>query len=104
MPDYQLVAGDTGSLLRVTCTNDDDGAAIDLTGATVALRWKDAAGTLVSRTMSAVAPATQGIAEYQFAATELIAPTMSFEVQIARSGGNVRSLDPFDLLVRTPFA
>lgn len=104
MPDYRLVAGDTGCLLRVSCTNDDDGSVIDLTGAAVTLKWKDSAGMVVSRTMTAVAPATQGIAEYLFAASELIAPAMRFEIQISLSGRIVRSLDLIDLPVRTPLA
>lgn len=86
---YQFVSGDTGSTLKVTCKNDGDSTIIDLTGATVKLRWKDSSSTLQTRTMSIVNPATSGIAEYQFLAGELFAGLMNFEVEITDSGGKI---------------
>ena len=100
---YEFVAGDTGSKLRVTCQNSD-GTVIDLTGATVVLKWHDIAGLLVTRTMTIV-NAVAGIVEYQFLASELIAKTMDFEVEITDSGGNVlRSLKPLYEPVRSAHA
>jgi hypothetical protein len=92
---FRFVSGDTGSKLRVTCRNDSDNSVIDLTGATVALRWYNrATDAVIERTMSIINPATGGQAEYQFAAAELVAPEMDFEVRITDSGGKiVRSLD-----------
>lgn len=86
---YQFVSGDTGSTLKVTCKNDSDSTIIDLTGATVKLRWKDSSSTLQTRTMSIVSPATGGIAEYQFLAGELFAGLMNFEIEITDSGGKI---------------
>jgi len=83
-----FVSGDTGSVLEVTCKDDDAGTVIDLTGATVELQWDDAAGALQSKTMT-VTDAVNGVAEYQFLADELIATQMKFEVKITDSGGNV---------------
>lgn len=104
MAAYSFVAGDTGSVLRVTCTNDSDDTAINLTGATVALRWLNSAGTLVSQNMTIVTAAS-GIAQYQFTASELFAPSMSFEVRITDASSNViRSLNLIDVNVRAALA
>lgn len=86
---YQFVSGDTGSTLKVTCKNDSDNAVIDLTGATIKLKWKDSSSTLQTRTMTIVSPATSGIAEYQFLAGELFAGLMNFEIEITDSGGKI---------------
>lgn len=89
-----FVEGDTASVLRVTCKNKS-GAVIDLSGATVDLRWKNRAGALVEQEMSVLSPATNGLAEYQFGASELEPDLMSFEVQITTSGGDVMTgVDP----------
>lgn len=103
---HQFVAGDTGSKLRVTCIDDATGLPIDLTGATVTLRWRNSAATnTLEKTMTKVAPETGGIAEYQFATGELYAKEMRFEVKIVDAGG--KELNALDLLVekiREPLA
>lgn len=86
MPDF--VAGDTGSELQVTCKDNDTGLAIDLSGATVELLWDDSAGTLVTRTMTAV-DAPNGIMKYKFVASELFDPHMHFRVRITDAGGSI---------------
>ena len=83
-----FVSGDTGSKLEVTCKDDDTGAVIDLTGATVKLKWLDDAGALQTKTMTITHAAT-GVAEYQFLADELIQTQMQFEVEITDAGSNV---------------
>lgn len=82
-----FVAGDTGSVLRVTCKDNATGAAINLTGATVELRW-NAGGITTTRTMTVI-DATNGVAEYQFTATDLVPGEMAFEVKITDSGGKI---------------
>lgn len=90
---YQFVAGDTGSKLEVTCKNDSDSTAINLTGSALELKWKGSNGVLVSKTMT-ITSAIAGIAEYQFLATELFAGAMNFEVEITDASGKIiRSLD-----------
>ena len=101
---YKLAQGDTGAKIRVTCKNDSDDVVIDLTGASVHLLWRDAANLLVTKTMTIVGAPTAGVVEYQFAATELFAPKMSFRVRVTDSGGKI--LHNLDWLVedviRTP--
>ena len=84
-----LVTGDTGSIYQVTCT-DSDGVAINLTGATVRLRWEDDVGVIQTRTMG-ITDAVNGVAEYQFLAAEIIAPKMKFETEVQDSGGFITS-------------
>jgi hypothetical protein len=84
-----FVEGDTGSKLRVTCIDNDTRLAIPLAGKTVRLRW-DSGSRMVERTMSVV-DAPNGMAEYQFAAGELVSGLMQFEVEIQDGSGNVIS-------------
>ena len=86
----ELVTGDTGSILRITCKDNELGTAINLTGATVTLRWENASGTVTSKTMTIVTAAS-GICQYQFAAGEIIAGTMRFEVSITDASGYIVS-------------
>ena len=79
--EYKFVEDDTGSKLRITCKRTS-GAVIDLTGSTVELIWKAKAGTLITQPMDIVAPATDGVAEYQFDAGELEPERMHFTARI----------------------
>ena len=94
-----LVTGDTGSKLVTTC-KDGSGAAIDLTGATVMLHWEGEDGVLETRTMQ-IENLLGGVATYTFAAGEIFAPKMVFEVQITDSGGKITTcVDKITLTVR----
>lgn len=96
---YDFVQNDTGSALRITCL-DDAGAAIDITGAALTLLWRDIAGVSVERSMSII-DAAGGVAEYQFAASELFARSMTFTVRIVDAlGGVLHSREPIRLTVR----
>lgn len=83
-----FVSGDTGSKLEVTCRDDETGDIIVLTGATVKLKWLDAAAALQTKTMT-ITDDVNGIVEYVFLADELIAPQMKFEVEITDSSDKV---------------
>lgn len=97
LPRPSLVENDTGSKYRVRCRDDDTKRPIDLTGCTVSLRWQNKERTqTISRPMTIIAPASDGVAEYQFAAGELYAPKMFFEVRIIDGAGDV--LDNLELL------
>ena len=85
-----LVTGDTGSVYQVTCIDGATGTAIDLTGATVRLRWEDDTGTIQTRVMG-ITDAPNGVAEYQFASGEIIYPRMRFETEITDNAGFVTS-------------
>jgi hypothetical protein len=95
----ELVTGDTGSVLQVTCTDNDTAAAIDLTGATVTLRWEGDTA-IVEKTMT-IDDAAGGVVSYQFLAGEIISPKMKFEVEITDSGGYITTnLELIEVVVR----
>lgn len=87
---YDFTQDDTGSALRVLCRTQA-GAVIDLTGATVQLLWRDAAGVLQTRAMMVESPATAGNASYRFVEGELEPREMHFSARITDSGGKVLS-------------
>ena len=99
---YDFVENDDGSILRITCYNDDQ-SVIDLTGATVVLRWRNSSGAMVERNMTIVGAATNGIAEYQFSLGELFAPKMHFGYRITDANNNNVSSRKLDTLsIRKP--
>lgn len=95
-----LIAGDTGSKIIITCKDRDTGAAIDLTGATVKLRYSISGGTTVEKTATVVSPPTLGQVSYQFLANDLVSGTMYTEVKITDiSGFVITSLEPITISV-----
>lgn len=93
MTDF--VAGDSGSSVVFQCINKSDGLPIDLTGATVHLKF-GAADRLMTITNAA-----EGVVAYQFQSTELVSPSMLLEVEIVDALGNLISiLDKVKILVR----
>jgi len=100
----EFVEADTGSKLEVTCKNDADQSVIDLTGATVKIRWNNAASVLQERNMT-ITNAAAGVAEYQFASGELEKGRVSYEIEITDSGGGIiKCLNLLPVLVREKLA
>lgn len=97
----EFVAGDTGSKLIANCKNNEMKAVLDLTGATVKVKYRISGGALQTKSMSILSPATNGKAEYLFLAGELTSGYMQGEIEITDASGKViTSLDPFVLEVR----
>ena len=86
--EYELVEGKQG-VIEVPITYQSDGSVVDLTGATVTLRWvdNDSAKTLIEKTMDLGVDPTLGVASYTFALGEVYAPHMRFDVDVTDSGG-----------------
>mgnify|MGYP007073280000 CR=1 FL=1 len=81
------VAGDM-PLLQVTVVDEDDGTAIDLTGATVTLRWR-VNGAAVQTGAMAVTNAAGGICQRRWGSGELSAEGhVLFEVLVVDSSSN----------------
>ena len=98
--DADLVAGDTGTTLAVTCKDKDTKSIINLTGKTAKLRYKIGSGSLQVKTMT-VTDAAGGVAEYLFLTGELIAGLMTAEVQIIDSlSREITQIDPFEIMIR----
>lgn len=70
----RLVSGDTGPQVQLTLTNEDTGAAIDLSGATATMHFKSVAtGAVVFSRVLFIPPltATQGITTVVWGTTDL---------------------------------
>lgn len=96
--DYSFVAADTNSALVVTC-NDKDGTVIDISSATVTLRWSIDGGTVVSKTMTIV-DGPNGVASYTFGTGELVAGIMAAEIEVVAAGKKVTSVEPLKFTIR----
>lgn len=102
---FDFVAGDTASKLRVTCKDNDTGAVINLSGATVVLRWRNATDTATIERVMNIVNAAAGLAEHQFTSGELFGGVVRFEVRITDSGGAImHNVDLVDASVRVPLA
>lgn len=97
--DFSFVAGDTNSVLTVTCKDAAAGTPINLSASTVALKWRVDGGTLVSKTMT-VTDAANGVVAYTFGSSELAEGIMVAEVEITTSGKITTSLEPFRFSIR----
>lgn len=85
MADF--IQNDTGSTLRVQCSDKANGLLINLAGCVVRLKWKYQ-GVLLTRVMSIV-DAITGKAEYKFVLGELQPTVKEFEIEITLSSGEV---------------
>lgn len=99
-----LVAGDSGTLLRVT-VNDSAGTPMDLTAKTVQLRYRMNGGATVEKSMTLRNQSTYpGQAEYAFLSTDLTTSgTLSGEVRLQDGlADQLTSVDHFQLSVKAP--
>lgn len=109
MATIKLVQGDTAPQLRLTLTDTLNGAAIDLTGATVTLHFR-AAGTttlLFSRQAVVLAPAANGIAVLAWNVGDLDVPAGDYEgeVEVVLASGLRETLfDTLQFTLREDFA
>lgn len=106
---FKYVQGDTGPQIRVTLTTDD-GAAVDLTSATVTLHFREAGAesVLFSREFF-INPdtATNGIAVLQWSVgdLEVEAGTYEGEIEVVRGDGIRETLyEKLKFKIREDFA
>ncbi len=107
---FKYVQGDTGPQIRVTLTNEDDNAAVDLTSATVTLHFREAGAesVLFSREFY-INPdtANNGVAVLQWATDDLQvdAGTYEGEIEVVRSSGVRETLfEKLKFKIRADFA
>ena len=96
---YDLVTGDTGSILSVTILDKVTGLPKDLTDCSVLIRWEGDAA-VVSYAMT-ITNALNGVVEYQFLANDIIAPKMRIEIEVTDGAGfMVTGTELIELIVR----
>ncbi|MDT7040849.1 BppU family phage baseplate upper protein [Candidatus Nitronereus thalassa] len=98
----ELISLDTGSVLVVTCKNNQDGQVLSLTGATVRLRYKIDGGAAQTVVMT-ITDAANGLVQYQFGDNELaVGLVLVGETEITDGTGKVvTQLEPFVLPLRS---
>lgn len=84
---YDFSEGDTARLLEIPII-DENGAAVDLTGKTVTLRWLDKTGALQKKAMTVGNPVS-GIATYTWLTDELYAPSMELDIELKNQDATV---------------
>ncbi|MCS6287753.1 MAG: BppU family phage baseplate upper protein [Nitrospira sp.] len=106
MGGIALVAGDTGTVLVATVRNGQDRSLVDLTGASVRLKYRIDGGALVVRPMTIATPPSSGVAQYRFGENELTAAgsgRSSFrgEIEVQDGDGHIATqLVPINLIIR----
>ena len=101
-----LVEDDTGTVVEYTLVNKKTKAPIDLSGATVVLRWTINGGPAVVQQTMTILDAAAGRVSYQFGAGELAVPAgtdsaMRLNVKVTDAGGKVLTqLKPMTYKIR----
>lgn len=97
-----FVQGDTSPALTGTCTSD--GAAANITGATLALHIRKPSGTTVTKVGTIVSGAA-GTWSYTWLAGDLDeAGPHKVEVQVTYSGGSIQTFGPVSFAVEEQLA
>jgi hypothetical protein len=105
MANYELVAGDGGSTIRVSILDSLTGDALDLTGKTAQLRYSINGGTTVEKAMTLMNQTTnRGKVEYQFLVADLSAGgTLVGEVRLQDGESDqLTTVDTFHLAIKAP--
>ena len=96
---YDLVTGDTGSILSVTILDKATGLPKNLTGCSALIRWGGDAG-VVSYPMT-ITDVLNGVVEYRFLAADITAPKMRIEIEVTDGAGFiVTGTELIELIVR----
>ena len=103
----KLVQGDTLPLITVTLTDEFTGVAVDLTSATVVVKFRAMNTTTVLSTLACnIVGAASGIFEFDFPAPALDVDAGLYEgeIEVTFSGGAIQSVyDPLKFRVREAF-
>lgn len=97
-----LVVGDTGSVLKATCTDKDTGIVLPGLGASVVrLKYRINNDNLKTKTMQVV-DAAAGKVEYQFASGDLSsAGSFRGEIEVTDAANKVlTNIEPIVLMIR----
>lgn len=101
---FTLVVGDTAKILEHTCV-DQDQNPIDLTSATIRIKFRIGSGPWKVRLMTVFGTPTNGVVRYQWVAGDLDdSGTLKYEVEITNLNGTVASNDDWQYLEVRPEA
>ena len=107
---YYLVKNDDGPQVRVTLTRENDGLAIDVSNASVVLKFRKKGTSTVLSTLQSIAPSEErpeGIAIFNWGPTDLDISAGDYEGEIEitfTSEGIVETVyETLDFVVREDF-
>jgi hypothetical protein len=108
MTTVYFVQNDNGSQIEVTLTREDTGSVIDMTGATVVLKFKKANTSTILSQISAEVDSdfNLGKAVFVFSSDDLdIAPgSYTGEIQVTFSNGNIETVyEEITIVVREDY-
>ena len=110
MTTYYLVQGDDAPQIRVVLTRDNTGLAIDVSDATVTLKFRKKGTSAVLTTLTSIAPSEDkpdGVAIFSWGATDLDIPAGNYEGEIEisfTSSSTVETVfETLDFVVREDF-
>ncbi len=110
MTTIYLVQGDVGSQIKATLTRDDTGNPINLTGATVKMKFKKKNTTTVLSTLTSLvvssADLVAGSAVFEFGSSDLDINPGSYvgEISIEFSSGDIETVyEEIDIQVREDY-
>lgn len=110
MTTYYLVQGDDAPQIKVTLTRDNTGDIIDLSDATVRLKFRKKGTGTVLTTLTSVAPdddKIEGVAIFVWGATDLDIPAGNYEGEVEisfTSSSTVETVyETLDFVVREDF-
>lgn len=94
---YKLVQGDTGPQIRAVITRDDTGEVVDMSGATVRLRFRRKGTETVLFTLTAIDVGQnlqEGVAVFGFTEGDLDLPAGNYEgeLEITFADSNVETV------------
>lgn len=85
MTTYYLVQGDDAPQIRVVLTRENTGLAIDVSDATVVLKFRKKGTSTVLSTLTSITPSEEkpdGVAIFNWGATDLDVPAGNYEGEI----------------------
>lgn len=109
MSTINLVQGDTGPQIKITCTREDSGETIDMSGGTVRLKVRKRGASTLAFTLTALDVGTNladGIAIFAFGENDLdVAPGYyEGEIEITLSDSTVETVyETLEFFVREDF-
>lgn len=107
---YYLVKDDVGTQIKATLTRDDDNSAVDLTGATVVMRFRAKGSSTVLFTLTSITTSdddkSNGIAIFQFGNGNLNLAEGKYEgeIEATLASGEVGTVyEIVDFFIRADF-
>lgn len=85
-----LVEGNIGTQVQATITSENDGSVVDLSGATVVMKFRAVGSNTILFTLTAISTTSSGTAVFQFGSGDLDLDEGRYEAEIEATFENGR--------------